>query len=258
MKSGPKKANPIVTTELCKFGCGNVAKFVNFSGGLLCLPSASKCPVNKKKNTGGTGVDAKARYDKLSIEKKNNMTWSKGLTAESDVRVAQQKISRHASFVDGKWEPHFSGVAVNPALRWKRNYIPYTDSTGKEFKLESMHEWEVANLLDQNKIFWTRPNKIKISSGVGYEPDFYLRDYDIYLDPKTKWKGKPTSTSQGYALQDKQLEKIKQCEAEHNIKCLILWSEDKRSHTWEGILAQIEEYNATVSQSAEERDLKSR
>lgn len=243
---------PVQTSGLCKFGCGQPAIFINRSGGLMCSKSANSCPSNKKKNSSGlkncynNGRNAKAIYQNMSLESKNSMNHSKGKTAENYAPIAQRLDAWTKNYHIHQCNKMPRGVAADINLRWKRNYIPYIDSAGNEFKLESMHEWEVANLLDKNKIHWVRPNRIKISSGVSYEPDFYLQEFDIYLDPKARWKGKPSSTSQGYEHQQKQLDKISQCEVEHNIKCLILWAEDKRSHSWNGILDQIKEYNARM------------
>ena len=54
--------------------------------------------------------------------------------------------------------------------------------------LESSWELEIAKLLDSKNIKWIRPPYIKwIDSNLKhrlYYPDFYLIDYDIYLDPK--------------------------------------------------------------------------
>jgi hypothetical protein len=54
--------------------------------------------------------------------------------------------------------------------------------------LESSWELEIAQLLDSKNIKWIRPACIKWISNDGksrlYYPDFYLTDYDMYLDPK--------------------------------------------------------------------------
>lgn len=42
-------ANPIETNELCSYGCGNVAKFINGSKKLMCCKSSNSCPANKKR-----------------------------------------------------------------------------------------------------------------------------------------------------------------------------------------------------------------
>lgn len=68
-------------------------------------------------------------------------------------------------------------------------------SAGRVF-LESSYEFKVAEELDKNGIKWNRPskkdamvyqypeeNKIR-----RYFPDFYLPEYDVYLDPKNNYR----------------------------------------------------------------------
>lgn len=50
-KRGPKSAEPILTTELCKFGCGLTAQFISANGRYMCCSSANKCIINKQKNS---------------------------------------------------------------------------------------------------------------------------------------------------------------------------------------------------------------
>ena len=128
-------------------------------------------------------------------------------------------------------------------MRWKRNYIPYIDSEGNHFKLESIHEWQVANELDKNNIHWIRPKPLKLKDGRKYEPDFYLKDFNIYLDPKSLWDEKNNKHGQRIRkVQLAQLEKIKLCEIELGVQVLLLMSNDKRSFHWSGILDKIKEY----------------
>lgn len=74
-------AMPIETDELCSYGCGQVAKYKNGSGNLMCCESHAKCPANRKKNSDGVkscGRDYKADYQNLSQESKDKMSWSRG------------------------------------------------------------------------------------------------------------------------------------------------------------------------------------
>jgi 5-methylcytosine-specific restriction endonuclease McrA len=48
-----KKATEIITDELCCYGCGNQAKFINGLGKLLCSQSNNSCPANRSKNSKG-------------------------------------------------------------------------------------------------------------------------------------------------------------------------------------------------------------
>jgi hypothetical protein len=53
--------------------------------------------------------------------------------------------------------------------------------------LDSSYESILARNLDKNNIKWTRPSSLKWNDNGQirrYVPDFYLPDYDVYLDPK--------------------------------------------------------------------------
>lgn len=74
----------INSNELCSYGCGNKAKYINKSGNLMCEKSASKCPENKRKNSLGLKKsyengdrDAKDTYKNMSEESKSKMNWNK-------------------------------------------------------------------------------------------------------------------------------------------------------------------------------------
>lgn len=93
--------------------------------------------------------------------------------------------------------------------------------------LESSYELFVAKELDNNNINWKRPKYIKyISDKIvrRYYPDFYLIDYNIYLDPKNKF------------LIEKDKDKINTVINQNNVKILVL---DKDSLTWLKILEKI-------------------
>lgn len=70
--------------------------------------------------------------------------------------------------------------------RLRKKMIEY-----KDVMLDSTWELELAKRLDNLGISWERPNPIKWSDEKGvqhnYFPDFYLFDYDIYLDPKNPY-----------------------------------------------------------------------
>jgi hypothetical protein len=67
--------------------------------------------------------------------------------------------------------------------RLKKNTIWYNGVL-----LDSSWEVELAKRLDYLGIRWTRPDPIRWTDGAevehNYFPDFYLPDYDLYLDPK--------------------------------------------------------------------------
>jgi len=46
-------AIPTITKELCHYGCGQIAKYRNGSGNLMCDDRCTKCPKNKESNSLG-------------------------------------------------------------------------------------------------------------------------------------------------------------------------------------------------------------
>lgn len=89
-------SDPIDTTELCSYGCNNIAKFINGSKRLMCCKSSNSCPANKQKNSEkvkaaydlGVRAPAKEVYANLPQETKDRMNWAKGLTKETNAGVA--------------------------------------------------------------------------------------------------------------------------------------------------------------------------
>lgn len=82
-----RKAEPIITTDLCSYGCGKVAKFKNGSNRLMCEASSNSCPVNRVKNRNGAvnayasgkKTPSKVQYANLPQETKDRMAWSRGV-----------------------------------------------------------------------------------------------------------------------------------------------------------------------------------
>lgn len=106
-----------------------------------------------------------------------NKSWIAGLTKETDERLLKtsQKISKTTKerAKEGTWHLSFS----------KSRIIEYN---GVKF----LGSWEVkfAQYLDSKNIKWERPKKsfnyIFESSNHSYLPDFYLPDYDLYIEIK--------------------------------------------------------------------------
>lgn len=67
----------------------------------------------------------------------------------------------------------------------------HNKNTDEEVLLESSWEVEVAELLDELNITWTRPDPIPWKDEEEkehyYYPDFFLPDYTLYLDPKNPY-----------------------------------------------------------------------
>lgn len=75
---------------------------------------------------------------------------------------------------------------ASPHRRLKKKVIDYGG-----VKLDSSWELALAKRLDELSIKWTRPDPIIWYDSTGeshhYFPDFYLVDFDLYLDPKNEY-----------------------------------------------------------------------
>jgi len=97
-------------------------------------------------------------------------------------------------------------------------------SAGKVW-LESSYEFRVAVELDTNGIKWIRPKYLPYNNTKKYFADFYLTDYDIYLDPKNDY------------LISVDHEKIQTVMTENGVTILVL---NKHQLTWSSILARCQ------------------
>lgn len=90
-----------------------------------------------------------------------------------------------------KWKPHTEETKnilrkkalESPHRRLKRKIFHY-----KNIQMDSSWEVELAQRLDELNIVWKRPEPLKWKDDEEvfhhYFPDFYLPEFDLYLDPK--------------------------------------------------------------------------
>lgn len=149
-------------------------------------------------------------------------------------RMMKQNISNSRFF---KSRPKTEQAAMTVATRRKNGTYCHTQATkdklsrlaidrgfgGKTYRnlfpyggviLESSYELSVAKDLDRNNIRWERCSRFYWVDHTGkkrhYTPDFFLPDYDIYLDPKNDY----------LITQDQ--EKIRLCSEQNDIIIYIL------------------------------------
>ena len=151
--------------------------------------------------------------------------WNKGLSCDTDKRVKQstEKMietkknlpvtgcaawSREKLSAEAK-RRGFGGYRPNAGRSKKFKVV---DSFGKETTLQSTYELLCSELLNEMNIKWVRPKALKYD-GRNYFADFYLPDYNIYLDPKNSYKAKLDA------------DKIKKVVEENNVKVFVLLQE---------------------------------
>ena len=98
----------------------------------------------------------------------------------------------------------------------------------KGVTLESSYELTVAQEMDACSIIWTRPKRIPWTDMNGiihfYTPDFYLPNFDVYLDPKNDF------------LISKDGDKIRLVQEQNSIRVIVL---NKHQLNWGTIEAVI-------------------
>jgi len=100
---------------------------------------------------------------------------------------------------------------ANPNCGGETNYRRYTY---KGILMDSSWEVSLAEWMDEKGIEWVRDKSMwfswedKDGKTRRYHPDFYLPNYNLYLDPKNKY------------LQEKDAFKINQTEKSHGIRVI--------------------------------------
>lgn len=98
-------------------------------------------------------------------------------------------------------------------------------------KLDSSYEVKFAEDLDKNKIKWSRPKPLLYrlnGEEHRYYPDFYLDDYDVYVDTKNDYLINHVNPK--YGITD--VEKIHLVEQQNNVEIYIL---DKNNLLWSSL-----------------------
>lgn len=88
------------------------------------------------------------------------------------------------------WRATCSPECARKNSTYRKIVIEY-DHDGETLLLESSWELEIAKWLDTMNLNWIRPKHVPWVDNTGktrrYFPDFYLPDYDLYLDPKNPY-----------------------------------------------------------------------
>ena len=217
----------------------------NLPGDYHCRYCGKEC---KNKNS----LVNHERYCKLNpnrvisnIEKanKNNTkpVWNKGLTASTDNRVKERILRQKENYKRNPSRYRY-GHPQSEASKEKIRQSALKNGLGgfhmrrgiyyNGVKLDSSYEVTVAESLDKNNIKWKRCTRFQYCLEDGsihhYTPDFYLPEFDVYLDPKNDFLIE--NINPGLGMND--VEKINIASSQNNIRVIVL---DKDHLTWEKI-----------------------
>lgn len=156
--------------------------------------------------------------------------WNKGLTKETDERVAKNAETLRNNIRSGKIKQnrshHTEEFKEKQRQRAKENHLGGWHASIKIIyngvRLDSSYELRVAKSLDEHNVQWTRPKPFIWIDDNGndhrYYPDFYLPEFNIYLDPKGDHIINKVNLRTG--LTD--IEKINKVQEQNNIVIIIL------------------------------------
>lgn len=151
--------------------------------------------------------------------------WNKGLTKDTDPRVLNNSKKASAAYkklglkLTDDQKLNLSRIAKSRGFGGYRenagrsHKYKVTDSNGKPTTLQSSYEFKCAEILNAMGIKWIRPAHLKYGEKK-YFPDFYLIDYDVYLDPKNDY------------LIKKDEEKIRLASEENNVTIHMVAEDD--------------------------------
>ena len=211
---------------ICKF-CRKVCKNANSHRNHERL-----CPSNPNRNYVSHTISHKA--------------WNKGLTKENDERIRKYGETCSKRIQSGIIQKSFKGKHHTEEYKQRMRELAFERQLGgwhtsktidyKGIKLDSQYEFEVAKELDNNQVKWERPTYFLWEDSNGmkhrYYPDFYLPEYNVYLDPKNDYL--INNKSKRFGITD--VEKIEKVEQQNGIKIILL---DKDNLTWESIKEKI-------------------
>jgi len=144
-------------------------------------------------------------FIKPKFNNKGRVAWNKGLTKETDERVKKNGESVRSAFASGKARK-LTGEA-NPAKKenvrekisktclkkssvgeWHTSLAKNMHYNYNDCDLHGKWELDFAKYLDSNSIIWTRCKERFSYLFEGkehyYTPDFYLNDYELYVEIK--------------------------------------------------------------------------
>lgn len=151
------------------------------------------------------------------------VAWNKGLTKDTDDRVAKYAATlKETGNLSGKCaDPEKEKLRIQRIKEGCKNNGGYRENAGrsKKFKildsfgnkvcLQSTYELKCSEVLNELGIKWIRPRFLPYDNRK-YFADFYLVDYQIYLDPKNSYKAKLDA------------EKISKVIKQNNVKLFVL------------------------------------
>ncbi len=207
MSYNKPKAEPIITTDICNYGCGNVAKYIFANKKLCCAVHQNSCEGKRKafSESGNHALNAKK-----SLETRTAL----GITKSSQIKGAEtRRNSGHYKKLAKKMQEHWAthpwqNSLECPVLSFKGSLLTYQGSYELQFledlEIEHGFEWVIANVKRGPIIKYVDPtdNTERI-----YISDFIIGDTIYEIKSSWTWNKK----GRDVILEEKNKEKLTAC-----------------------------------------------
>jgi len=152
--------------------------------------------------------------------KSGRQAWNKGLTKETSESLAKAAKRLKERWANKEITCHFTPEGRKRLSESAKRrgigggHYPHPNKGERYNGVWFDSKWEVrlAKSLDENLVRWERPSRgfTWTDEGRKYYPDFYLPDYNVFLEPKNDY------------LQKKDKLKIEEAQRRHSIRVIIL------------------------------------
>lgn len=199
---------------------------------------------HKVTDSSGLFWHKKKGCDKIStsiVPKPKRVAWNKGLTKETSELVQQIAQSnsdvQQAKIKSGQYKPNRMGLAARQklseeqSLRNRGGKSKWFDVNG--IKVQGTWERNIAVKLNELKIAWDKPKtnsdlfKYVLDGKLkSYAPDFYLPEFDLYLEVKGYWWGNDRNKMEAVIQQhpDKRILIIEKDQYNKLLQGELVWS----------------------------------
>lgn len=185
-------------------------------------------------------ANANRIYISRTQSKDGHIAWNKGLTKDTDIRVKKNAESAAVTIrkkvASGIWVSRQMGpdarkrLSMAQSLNNRGGKSKWFDYKGQ--KLQGTWELNVARKLDELNILWYKP---KVNNDVltyvldgkvkSYTPDFYLPEYNVYLEIKGYWWGNDKAKMNAVIQQhqDKRIVIVEKAEYNKILQGELVW-----------------------------------
>lgn len=225
--------------EVCCLGCQQPAKFSNkYRTKFYCESTANKCPA--KRNRASIKNKFKNPWEKYPHPKGKlgKPAWNKGLSANTDERVAAygkkiavslSGVNTHQNVSDAQKTAKAEKCRKNIEERYNKGWQPkagrckkitYCSPIAGEVKIDGTYELRAVKILDLLGVAWARNTQRfdyidQFNKSRKYTPDFFVATWNKYIEVKgyeteqdrCKWRDFPYTLDIWKLLDIQQFEK---------------------------------------------------